>query len=59
MSKTRKYNTDYVDDNFERCPSKNDRQHQKRLQRALKTKNIDDLLALEEDWEEEYEPDYE
>ena len=53
MSKTRKFDNDNSD-RFERILSKDYKQKHKKLARALKTKNIDDLMRLEEDeWEDE------
>lgn len=57
MSKTRKF--DYERDNFERIPSKNQKQNQKRLQRALRTKSVHDIMALDGDDDYEDIPDYE
>ncbi len=58
MSKTKqKYNREN-DYGVDETPEKEvDRRKQKRFERALKTKNIDDILALEEDedfyWDDE------
>lgn len=53
MSKTKhKYNTEEDYGNDEAPRRNGDRIKQKRLDRALKTKNIDELMQLDDDGEE-------